>query len=128
LAVIGVASIVQVTLVLGAIVAGVLAYRRATRATDDLRRDVLDPLVQRVNTVLADFHDVAGRVQAADDQVRDAMTRTARGVGHASAAVATKVWPVLGLARGVWAAVNALRDRRPGGPVTHRGPRPVRPL
>jgi len=128
LAVIGIASALQVLLVLGAIVAGVIAYRRTTRAVDDLRREALDPVLQRVNTVLDDFHDVAGRVQAADDQVRSAVTQTARGVGHAAAVVGARFWPVVGVARGAWAAFNALRDRYRPGPVGARGPRAIRPI
>lgn len=127
LAVIAVASVVQVALLISAAVAGLIAYRRASAAVELLRRQTLDPVVQRVNTVLEDFHDVAGRVRAVDDQVRDAMSRTAGRVGQATSLVGTKVWPVLGLARGLWAAVDALRGRRGSHPPAPRGPRAVRP-
>jgi hypothetical protein len=125
LAVIGVASVLQVALLIGAVVAGVVAYRRASNALDLLRQQTLDPLVQRVNTVLEDVHDVAGRVQTADDQVRGAVSRTAGRVGLATSLVGARFWPILGVARGIWAAVESLRGRsggRPTPPPASRGP------
>ena len=73
LAVIGIASVLQVLLLIGAGVAAAVAYRRASRAIDLVRQETLTPVVQRVNIVLDDLHDVAGRVQAVDDQVREAL-------------------------------------------------------
>ncbi len=124
LAVIGLASLLQVKILIGAAVAGLVAYRRATQGLGELRRQTLEPVVRRVTTVLDDVHEVAGRVQAVDDRVRDAMSRTAGRVGQASTIVGTKFWPVLGVARGIWAAVDALRRHRARAPR----PQPVRPL
>jgi len=127
LGVIGVASALQVVIVMGMAVAGVIAYRRATQALEIVRRQTLDPVVERVTTVLDDVHDVAGRVQAVDDQVRDAMSRTAGRVGQATSLVGAKFWPVLGVARGIWAAVDAIRGRAGSHRAAARGPRAVWP-
>jgi hypothetical protein len=128
LGVIAVASVLQVVLMLGGVVAGAIAYRRTVQRMDSLQRDVVDPVLQRVNTVLDDFHDVAGRVQAADEQLRDAVTRTTRGVGQATAVIGSRFWPVVGVARAIWAALNTIRDRHPRGRATPRGPRMIRPV
>ena len=125
LGVIGVASVLQVVLLMGAVVAGAVAYRRASEALELLRRQTLDPVVQRVNMVLEDFHDVAGRVQTADDQVRSAVARTAGRVGLATSVVGAKFWPILGVARGIWAAVDSIRGQAGGRrtpPPASRGP------
>lgn len=106
LAVIGIASVLQVLLLIGAGVAAAVAYRRASRAIDLVRQQTLNPVVQRVNIVLEDLHDVAGRVRAVDDQVRETMSRTVGTVGHAASVVGGKFWPVLGLARAIRAAIS----------------------
>jgi hypothetical protein len=106
LAVIGIASILQVLLLIGAGVAAAVAYQRASRAIDAVREQTLNPAVQRLNVVLEDLHDVAGRVQAVDEQVRGAMSRTAGTVEHAATVVGGKFWPVLGLARAIRAAIS----------------------
>ena len=127
LAVIAVASLLQVTLLIGAAIAGWIAYRRATDALNTLHRQMLEPVVQRVTTALEDVHDVAGRVRAADDQLRAGLSKTANRAGQAAWLVGAKVWPVLGVARGVWAAVESLRHRQGPQPAPPRGPRAVRP-
>lgn len=106
LAVIGIASVLQVLLLISAGVAAAVAYRRASRALERVQVQTLNPVVQRVNIVLEDLHDVAGRVQAVDEQVRGAMSRTAGTVGHAATFVGGKFWPILGLARAVRAALS----------------------
>ena len=106
LAVIAIASVLQVLLLAGAAVAAAVGYRRAAESLTSLRQQTLAPVVQRVNTVLDDVHQVAGRVQQADEQVRDAAGR----VGQAAVAVGTRFWPVLGIARAVRAAVTSRRS------------------
>jgi hypothetical protein len=127
LALIAVASLLQVALLFGTAIAGLVVYRRASLALDALQRQTLDPVVQRVTTVLEDVHDVAGRVRAADDQVRGAMSRTAGRMGKATWILGAKLWPVVGVARGLWAVVDALNDRHSTRPTPPRGPRAVRP-
>jgi hypothetical protein len=109
LGIIAVASALQVLLLTGAAVAGAMAYRRATDSADRLRREALDPVVRRLNAVLDDLHEVAGRVQSADDQVRDVVSRTTDRVGQAASIVGARLWPVLGIARGLRAALGAVR-------------------
>jgi hypothetical protein len=106
LAVIGVASVLQVLLLIGAGVAAAVAYRRASQALELVRVQTLNPAIQRLNIVLDDLHDVAGRVQAVDEQVRGAMSRTAGTVGHAATRVGTRLWPVLGVVRSIRAAMS----------------------
>lgn len=106
LAVIGIASVVQVLLLISAGVVAAVAFRRASRAVERVRVETLEPVVQRVSVVLDDLHDVAGRVQAVDAQVREAMSRTTGTVGNAASLVSGKFWPVLGLARAVRAAFS----------------------
>lgn len=111
LAIIAVASALQVLLLVGAAIAGAMAYRRAADSAGQLRRETLDPVIRRLNAVLDDLHEVAGRVQSADDQVRDAVSRTAGRVGQAAAVVGARFWPVFGVARGLRAALGAVRRR-----------------
>ena len=106
LAVIGVASVLQVLLLIGAGVAAAVVYRRASRALELVRVQTLNPAIQRLNIVLDDLHDVAGRVQAVDEQVRGAMSRTAGTVGHAATVMGTKFWPVLGVMKSIRTALS----------------------
>jgi hypothetical protein len=106
MAVIGVASMLQVLLLIAAGVAAAVAYRRASRALELARVQTLTPVVQRLNVVLEDLHDVAARVQAVDEQVRGTMARTAGTVGHAATLVGGKLWPVLGVVRSIRAAMS----------------------
>ncbi len=120
LAVIAIASVLQVLILIAVSVAAFVAYRRAGQALLLMQRQTLNPVVHRVNVVLDDLHDVAGRVQAIDEQVRESMSRTAGTVGEAASAVGSRFWPVIGLARAVRAAMGAVRhstgERAEGDP------------
>ncbi len=132
LAIIAVASLVQVAMIAGAALGALIIYRRTTLAIELLRQEQLQPLVQRLNTVLDDLHDVAGRVKSADDQMRDVVSRTADRVGHATALVGAalaggKFLPLLGVLRGVWAVIGSVRNRFGGRqPRVASRPRPSR--
>jgi hypothetical protein len=69
--------------------------------------------------VLDDASDVLDRVKAADDGVRRALDRTSATVQRVASAAGSRFWPVVGVIRGVRAAVASLsggtRPRLPAG-------------
>ena len=108
LTVIAIASIVQMLLfaIAGAVI--YLAYRRATRQIEAFQRLHLQPVVEKLNTVLDETREVLDRVKTADDTVRRVIDRTADTVQRVAWAARSRMWPVLGLFRGVRAAVAQL--------------------
>jgi hypothetical protein len=109
--VIAVATSLQ-TLLLVVMAIGVWrAYGRASMVLQGLQRDALTPAVTRLNTALDDAHELMHRVRVADDNVRRVMSTTGARAAHAASQVRSGFWPVVGLGRGVWAAVAAFTRR-----------------
>lgn len=111
LAIIAIASAVQTLLFVGAAIGGLRLYRDVTKSLAALNARLV-PTIEGVDAAVEDLRDVMGRVRTADDQVRRAMTRTTQVAGHAAALLRSDLWPLVGLGRGVWAAVSAFKQRR----------------
>src|SRR5690348_6366000 len=99
-------SVLQV----GMLIAMALILRRtATRATetvDRIERTDLAPLIAHLHETLDDLRDGAARLRAADDDVRRAIANTADRADRAAFALKRRLWPALGLTRGIAAAVS----------------------
>lgn len=117
LGVIAIATVVQVLLLVGGAIAAVVAYRRTIGVIEDMKKQVIAPVALRVNATLDDMQDVISRVKAADHDVRALLTSTGNRAGRAASAVATSLWPALGVGKGVWAAAKMLRR-----PKNSKGP------
>jgi hypothetical protein len=111
LAVIAVVSVFQLVLLLIVSVAAYRLYRRTTQQIETFHQLQVDPAIRRLNAVLDDAGDVLDRVKAADDGVRRAIDRTNATVQRVASVAGSRVWPVIGLVRGVRAAVKTLASR-----------------
>jgi len=112
LALIAIASLIQSAILVAVLIGAVRFYRRTENRIDELKRDVIEPMQARANKVMGEMEDVMARVRAMDDRVTNVVTRTTDGLGLVATVARRKLWPVLGLVRGVRAAFGALSDRR----------------
>lgn len=124
-AIIAVATGLQTLLFLAAALGVYLGYRRITARIEAIQREFLAPLSTRAHAVIDNVEDMVGRVRRADDQVRDALHRTSE---RASRVAGRVLWPVIGLNRGVWAAITSFvagerdeRRKRAGEPTGRAG-------
>jgi hypothetical protein len=107
LAVIALVSVVEV---LALAAGGFLAfrlYRRVTTVLEEIERKHVAPLSQRVSAVVDDARAVVARVQGIEHQVADAIHRVDESAVRTVATVKARMWPLVGLARGVRAAIAA---------------------
>jgi hypothetical protein len=112
LGIIAVATLSQAVVI---VVGGLLLLRRvqkAEAALDAWVRDVT-PLIARVRLALDDLADLSARIRRADDQLSATLDKVSLGVDHAKTAVVARLWPAVGLVRGVAAAWRTIRSRRP---------------
>lgn len=101
LAVIAVATVLQLGCMLAVLIAAWRFYDRADHALDELRENV---------------RDVVNRVRSADDAVRNAVRKTGQTAAFVAAMSRRRAWPVIGLARAARVAVATLfRQRKPSG-------------
>jgi len=123
LAVMAIAIVVQTLLMIGVAIVAWQAVGKATAAVQELETRHLAPLNARVMAVSArvtevaeDVQEVIGRVRRADDAVRAQLDRfdsVAQVAGHA---ISDKVWPVVGLSRGVLAAFRSFTSNKSNTP------------
>lgn len=102
LAILAISSLVQLLMVVGLLVGTFLFYRRIEATVNRIKQEQIAPVTARAHKVI--------------DEVEHAMARfrsIGEGVGNAATAVSTRLWPVIGLARGVRAGLAALTERRP---------------
>jgi hypothetical protein len=112
LSVMAIASIAQLLLL---IIGGVAAYRlyqQTIRQVEAFQHQELAPVMRRLTVVLEDASDVLGRVKTADDGVRHALDRTSATVQRAARVAGSRFWPVVGVIRGVRAAIGHLAGDR----------------
>lgn len=105
LTLIAIASLGQFVLLIGMGLVAYRAWRTMSQRLDDFQRLQLDPVMGRVNAVLDDAREVIDRVRRADDGVRRALDRTGAAVQWAAWAARSRAWPVVGIIRGVRAAL-----------------------
>ena len=115
LAVIAIASVIQVVALAVVALVGFRLYSRSLAAIDDVQRQI-EPVKRRVTEVLDNVNAEVARLRRAGDRVEDSMAAVSHGVSAATSAVKTAVLPGWAVTRGVLAAVSALagRDRRNG--------------
>ena len=101
LAVIAITSVVQLLIVLALLVGALRFYRRIEKTVDDITEKHIAPVSARAHEVIDEIEDVMARVRTFDDDVRRTISRVGDGVGVATSAVRTRLWPVVGLLRGL---------------------------
>ena len=117
LAILAVASLVQVLLLIGAAIAMARVVARANAAAEAVQHQIA-PLAARMSASLEDLHDLARRIQRADDEVHAAalrasetLSKATHTLGVAGRMVSHRTWPVLGLVRAAQAVVSTIRTR-----------------
>jgi ElaB/YqjD/DUF883 family membrane-anchored ribosome-binding protein len=104
LAVIAVATLLQLGCTLAVLIGAWRFYDRADRALEELQANV---------------RDVVHRVRTADDAVRNAVRKTSQAAALLATVTRRRAWPVIGLARAVGIAASTLfRSRKPSPPAS----------
>jgi hypothetical protein len=120
-ALLAVASAVQTLLLLGAAIAGWLAWRRAMTSIEQIETRHLAPISARVAAVVDDLQDVTSRIRRADDMMKHKLQEVGGAARFAKDVLAERAWPAMGVVRAVSAGLRALS--RP--PVPDAAPRRV---
>jgi len=110
-AIIAVASIVQLFALATIAVFTYRFYTESRRALADVERRHIEPVTQRVNEVLGKMNTEIARISRAADRVQDTVAGIHSGVNYAAAAVKSTVLPGWAVTQGVLAAVSAFRGK-----------------
>ena len=122
-----VVSVLQALVLIGAGVAGYLAYSRVMTLVNDLEARQIAPLREKVEGILGDVKAVTARVNSEAERVDQAIHGTIDRVDHTAehlkSSVMDKVNNAAGMVRGVRAAIVSLlhTDHRPKPPATAAG-------
>ncbi|HEY7501699.1 MAG TPA: hypothetical protein VH740_24480 [Vicinamibacterales bacterium] len=123
LAVIAVASAVQMLAIIGAGIAGFRMYRQVTATLADLETRHVAPLRQQVDRILDDVHGITARVSHRTERVDHAISDTIERVDETKErvkhSVREQVWRATGVIRGIRAVIASLLTTEP--PVEARG-------
>jgi hypothetical protein len=114
-AIIAIASVIQVAALATVALVGYRMYARTRVAIDEVQRQI-EPVSRRVSEVLDSVNHEVARLRRAGDRVEDSMAAVQSGVSTATNVVKSAVMPGWAVTRGVMAAVSAFtaRDRRNG--------------
>jgi uncharacterized protein YoxC len=92
--------------------AAALSVERTLQAVDGLMRRT-EPLLDQLSVCLTDIHDLASRIQRANDAVESTSGRLSQAWARAKAVARWRLWPILAAARGAQALVAAWTSGRP---------------
>ena len=115
LAVLAIASAIQVLAMVVVAMVGYRMYAKASATMDRVEQQI-EPVKRRVYEVLDNVNQEVARVRRVGDRVEDSVSAVGHGVSAATSAVKQAVLPGWAVTKGVLAAVSALagRDRRNG--------------
>jgi hypothetical protein len=119
LAVIAIASVLQLLLIVGLLVGAVRFFRRIEATIDRITEQHIAPISARANKVIDDMEDVMARVQSFDDGMRRTLSRVGDGVSIATSVMRSRFWPVVGVLKGLKAGLASLK-RAPGDRAPRR--------
>ena len=112
LAVIAVASFVQMLAIIAAGITGYRLYRQTTIAINELESQHIAPLRRRVDAIMADVHAVTARVsqqtERADHAISNTIDRVDETAERVKHSVRDKVSRATGMVRGVRAVIMSL--------------------
>jgi hypothetical protein len=113
--IIAVVSVLQALVLIGAGVAGYVAYSRVMTLVNDLETRQIAPLREKVDAILVDVKAVTARVSQQTERVDHAITGTIDRVDDTAsrvrAGVHDKVSQAVGVMRGVRAVIMSLLQR-----------------
>lgn len=111
-AVLAVATVVQVLLLIGGAIVAFRKVQRVEARMDTVVGEIraeMRPIMAQLDGALRDVRDVASRARRIDAQLTAAAGTAARGLEHAKTAMLMRMWPAVGLVRAGAAAFRALR-------------------
>ena len=110
-----VVSVLQALVLIGAGIAGYLAYTRVMTLVNDLEARQIAPLREKADAILADVKSITARVSQQTERVDHAITGTIDRVDDTAtrvrAGVHDKVSQAVGVVRGVRAVIMSLLHR-----------------
>jgi hypothetical protein len=110
-----VVSVLQALVLIGAGVAGYLAYSRVMTVVNDLETRQIAPLREKVDGILVDVKSITARVSQQTERVDHAISGTIERVDDTAtrvrAGVHDKVSQAVGVVRGVRAVIMSLLQR-----------------
>jgi hypothetical protein len=113
--IIAVVSVFQALVLIGAGIAGYLAYSRVMTLVNDLEARQIAPLREKVDAILVDVKAVSARVSQQTERVDHAISGTIDRVDDTAsrvrAGVHDKVSQAVGVVRGVRAVIMSLLQR-----------------
>lgn len=111
LAVIAITSVLQIAMVLAVAYYVTQFVRRAQQAIDTIVADTR-PVARQLSAALNDVADLVDRTRRAEASVTAMVDRVGTTVDRVKTVALTRIWPAVGIARGLRAAAAAIRARR----------------
>ena len=120
LQVMAIASVIQLAILIAAGVALLLFVRRTQARLDEWQRQHLAPVAARAQHALDTVQEVATRIRAIDDDMRQVVTRAGERFNRAGVIARAATAPLAGVVRGARAAIAALTNGRAARPLSAR--------
>jgi len=120
-------SVFEALLVIGMAIGASIAYRRVMQLVNDLEVRQINPLREKVDSILLDVKAVTARVSQQSERVDHAISGTMERVDETAervrSSVRDRVAQAIGVVRGVRAILISIlhQDSRPKPPVTAAG-------
>lgn len=105
LGIIAIVTLIEFLALAGAVFMAYRLYVRATAALAEVERRHVAPVAARVTAILEDVKGITARVQSVETQVSDMIHRVDTSAARTVATVKSRLWPIVGVARGVRAAI-----------------------
>ena len=126
LGIMAVVSVLEALVIIWAGIGGFLVYRRVTQLMTDLEARQIAPVRERVDAILADVKAVTARVseqtERVDHAIHGTMDRVDETAHRVKDSVQEKVSSVVGIVRGIRAAImSVLANGRHEPPATAAG-------
>jgi hypothetical protein len=116
LAIMASVSVLEALLIIGAGVAGFIAYRRVMQLIDGLEARQVAPAMGRVNAILDDVKSVTAKVKdetlRVDHAIRSTMDRVDDTADRVRSNVRAKTSRLIGIVRGARAAIETILQSR----------------
>jgi len=116
LGIIAAVSVLEALLIIGAGIAGFLAYRRVMQLIEQVDARHLTPAMARVNMILDDVKDISARVkeetERVDHAIRSTMDRVDDTADRVRSNVRAKTSRIVGFVRGARTAIETILRSR----------------
>jgi len=111
LAIIAITGALQLVIVLGVAYYITQIVKRAQQAIDTVVAETR-PLARQVTAALDDVADLVDRTRRAEASVTALVDRVGTTVDHVKTVALTRIWPAVGIARGLRVAAAKIREHR----------------